>query len=56
MIIKYISDSFEEKKNDGIPFEEKMEGLTSELAGLFEESNKFEDEIRKRLGVIGYEL
>lgn len=43
-------------QNDGIPFEEKMESLTSELSGLFKESNDLEQEIKERLKVIGYEI
>lgn len=46
----------EEQEDDGEPFEEKMNRLTSELSGLFAKSHELEDEIRKRLGAIGYEL
>ncbi|SCG82554.1 type I restriction enzyme M protein [Proteiniborus sp. DW1] len=46
----------EEVEDDGIPFEEKMENLTSELAELFKKSHQLEEEIRKNLGGIGYEL
>jgi type I restriction enzyme M protein len=46
----------EELEDDGIPFEEKMETLTSELGDLLEESHRLEDEIRKQLGGIGFEL
>lgn len=46
----------EEQEDDGEPFEEKMKRLTSELSGLFAKSHELEDEIRKRLGAIGYEL
>lgn len=46
----------EEQEEDGEPFEEKMERLTAELSGLFAKSYELEDEIRKRLGEIGYEL
>lgn len=46
----------EEQEDDGIPFEEKMENLTSELGELFEKSRRLEDEIRKNLGGIGYEF
>jgi type I restriction enzyme M protein len=46
----------EEEEDDGVPFEEKMEGLTSELSNLFKESSKLEDEIRQRLKVIGYDI
>ncbi len=46
----------EEPKDDGEPFDEKMKRLTSELAGLFEKSHSLEDEIRKNLTAIGFEL
>lgn len=46
----------EEVEDDGIPFEEKMDTLTSELSLLLEESHKLEDEIRKQLGGIGFEV
>ena len=46
----------EEEEDDGIPFEEKMKALTSELKVQFEESHKLEDEIKKNLEAIGYEI
>lgn len=46
----------EEIKDDGIPFDEKMNNLTTELAELFAKSHHLEDEIKKRLGAIGYEI
>lgn len=46
----------EEQEEDGEPFEEKMARLTTELSGLFAKSHKLEDEIRKKLGAIGYEI
>lgn len=46
----------EEQENDGEPFEEKMARLTAELSGLFEKSHELEEEIRQRLGEIGYEI
>lgn len=46
----------EEQEDDGIPFEEKMEALTSELGELFAKSRVLEEEIRKNLGGIGYEF
>ncbi len=45
-----------EKENDDIPFEEKMKSLTSELSNLFKQSHDFEEEIRKQLKGIGYEI
>ena len=44
----------EELEDDGEPFEEKMTRLTSELSDLFERSHELEDEIRDKLGAIGY--
>lgn len=46
----------EEQEDDGEPFEEKMARLTSELSDLFKKSHELEDEIRKNLGAIGYEI
>ncbi|MDV7736845.1 class I SAM-dependent DNA methyltransferase [Enterococcus casseliflavus] len=46
----------EDVEDDGIPFDEKMESMTAELAELFAKSRKLEDEIRKNLGGIGYEF
>lgn len=46
----------EEQEDDGEPYEEKMQRLTSELSGLFEKSIELQDEIRKKLGAIGYEI
>ncbi|WP_312908902.1 N-6 DNA methylase, partial [Tissierella praeacuta] len=46
----------EEVEDDGVPFEEKMENLTSELSELFTKSRRLEEEIRKNLGGIGYEV
>lgn len=46
----------EEQEDDGEPFEEKMARLTSELSAMFKKSHELEDEIRKNLGAIGYEI
>ena len=46
----------EEQEDDGEPFEEKMARLTSELSEMFKKSHDLEDEIRKKLGAIGYEI
>ncbi len=46
----------EEVEDDGEPFEGKMTRLTSELSDMFEKSHQLEDEIRKKLGAIGYEI
>jgi type I restriction enzyme M protein len=45
-----------EQVGDGEPFEEKMARLTGELSEMFKRSHELEDEIRKRLGAIGYDL
>ena len=45
-----------EQEDDGEPFAEKMQRLTSELSGLFKESHRLEEEIRKQLGSIGFEI
>ena len=46
----------EEQEDDGEPFEEKMARLTGELSELFAKSHELEEEIRKKLGAIGYEV
>lgn len=43
-------------EDDGEPFEEKMERLTTELSGLFAQSHDLEEEIRKQLGSIGFTI
>lgn len=45
-----------EQQDDGEPFPEKMARLTSELSVLFQESHRLEDEIRKQLSSIGFEI
>ena len=46
----------EDAEDDGEPFEEKMARLTKELDGLFTESHRLEQEIKERLGAIGYDI
>jgi type I restriction enzyme M protein len=46
----------EEIEDDGVSFDEKMTKLTEELAEMFAKSHNLEDEIRQRLGAIGYEF
>lgn len=46
----------EEQKDDGEPFEEKMTRLTAELSDMFAKSHELEEEIRRKLGAIGYEI
>jgi len=46
----------EEQEDDGEAFEEKMTRLTTELSDMFAKSHELEEEIRKKLGAIGYEI
>ena len=46
----------EEVEDYGEPFEEKMIRLTAELSDMFAKSHELEDEIRKKLGAIGYDI
>ena len=46
----------EEQADDGEPFDEKMTRLTTELADLFAKSHALEDEIKKNLKAIGFEV
>ena len=46
----------EEVEDDGEPFDEKMDRLTTTLANQFKKSRELEKEIRKQLGGIGYKL
>ncbi len=46
----------EKGEEDCEPFGEKMTRLTAELAEMFIKSHKLEDEIRQRLGAIGYDF
>ena len=45
-----------EQEDDGEPFDDKMERLTSELSELFAKSHELEAEIKQRLGAIDYGL
>lgn len=45
---------FEEVEEDFEVFEEKMKKLTEELAEMFAKSHQLEEEIKQRLGAIGY--
>lgn len=45
-----------EQEDDGIPFQEKMDKLTTELSDLFAQSHDLEDEIRKQLARIGFTI
>lgn len=44
----------EEGDEESEPFGEKMMRLSGELGGMFEESRLLEEEIRLRLGELGY--
>ncbi|MBR6937742.1 MAG: SAM-dependent DNA methyltransferase [Prevotella sp.] len=44
------------QEDDGEPFAEKMQRLTAELSGLFSESHRLEEEIKKQLGSIGFKI
>ncbi|MPN62453.1 hypothetical protein SDC9_210202 [bioreactor metagenome] len=46
----------EDEEDDGEPFEDKMNKLTSELSVLFKESDKLKEEIKKNLGALGFEI
>ena len=46
----------EDTADDGIPFEEKMKNITFDLSEQFEKSHRLEEEIRKNLKAIGYEI
>jgi len=46
----------EEEADDGIPFAEKMQALTSKLAEQFAKGNELEKTIRENLKGIGYEF
>ncbi len=43
-----------EIEDDGIPFEEKMAGLSAKLYKQFAEADQIEATIRKNLEVLGY--
>ncbi|MCR9115791.1 MAG: type I restriction-modification system subunit M [bacterium] len=46
----------EEVEDDGVPFAEKMEGLTHELATQFHESEKLQSAIRDNMQKLGFAL
>lgn len=46
----------EEEKDDGVPFEEKMKNLTQELSKEMKESQELDEQIKKVLKEIGYEI
>lgn len=46
----------EEQKEDDEPFDDKMKRLTGELSEMFKKSHELEDQIRKNLKEMGYEI
>lgn len=46
----------EEAEEDSEPFDDKITRLTGNLVDMFAKSHELEDEIKKRLGAIGYEF
>jgi type I restriction enzyme M protein len=46
----------EEEEDDGIPFEDKMRELTSQLAEQMQEGKRLDEEIKKNLESIGFEI
>ena len=46
----------EENYIDDVPYEEKMKDITEGLLKQFEESHRLEEEIKKNLKAIGYEI
>src|SRR5699024_4642271 len=49
-------DGLGDVADDGIPFEEKMETLTGKLRELFNKSHRLEEEIKKNIGGIGFDI
>ena len=45
-----------DQEDDGEPFEEKVNRLTTELSDLFKKGHELEDEIVKQLATIGYKI
>jgi len=45
-----------DEADDGEPFAEKMERLTSQLKAQFNESARLEEHIKKNLGMLGYDV
>jgi type I restriction enzyme M protein len=51
---RYVGTEAEE--DDGISFEEKMERLTKELMGQFQEGQRLQQEIKENLTRIGFQM
>jgi len=45
-----------EEEDDGIPFEEKMEVLTAQLAAQMKEAAQLDKEIKMQLAKVGFDL
>jgi len=45
-----------EEEDDGVPFEQKMATMTATLKKQFIESARLEEEIRKNLSILGYDI
>lgn len=45
-----------DEEDDGIPFKDKMNDLTATLAGQMQKEKALDDEIKKQLAKIGFEL
>jgi len=45
-----------DEKDDGVPFEEKMKALTTELAEQVAEEKRLDDEIKNQLKKVGYDI
>jgi type I restriction enzyme M protein len=46
----------EEIEDDGEPFEEKMIRLTNDLSDMFKRAHEIEEEIKRKLGDLGYDF
>ncbi|MCI1958408.1 MAG: type I restriction-modification system subunit M [Clostridia bacterium] len=51
---RYVGIAQEEKDDE--PFDEKMTRLTGELSEMFKQSAELQEEIKKKLGEIGYDI
>lgn len=45
-----------DEEDDGIPFEEKMKDLTATLKAQMEREKELDEEIKKQLAKIGFEI
>ena len=56
LFLKYLDDLETEREEEAVLDGKTYKRLTSELSGLFEQSHRLEDEIRKQLGSIGFTI